>query len=451
MGVEKRTPRKPESGTQGGGQTLDATDILNQDNESGKTFAGMTDEEFKKCAATERLKAARERKDPFALVKPFSEIVAVAITWLWLFKIAIGKFTLFAGDPGLGKSQGTLDIAARASLGKPFPDGSPCPLGDTIILTSEDDPADTIRPRLDALEADVKRIHILQGERLADGNVKSMDMKKVGTLKDAIYQIEAKGHNFLLLVIDPVDSFLGGSDSNSNEEVREALDGLCALAERQKFAVLGIKHLNKSKNDPAYRVGGSIAFTAKARAVWVFTEDKKTGRHLFLPLKNNLGPSGGGFQYSIQVRDTGGITAPFISWEGQADDDIKDVLNPYVQFRERAAPEQEAALEVLQEAGNSMTTGEIAEALGKTPQGTYNVLKKLEKKGKITSPKYGHWEVTSVTSVTSIKPPSVSGLSKVTPPHLSSVSDVSSVTSPVSTPEGKPTVPSGSETGPEIW
>ena len=287
-------------------------------------------------------------------------------------------------------------------MGKPFPDGSPCLVGDTIILTSEDDPADTIRPRLDALEADITRIHILQGERLADGSTKPIDMKKVGAIKDAVYQIEAKGHDFRLLVVDPVDSFLAGADSNSNEEVREALDGLCALAERQKFAFLGIKHLNKSKNDPAYRVGGSIAFTARARSVWVFTEDKKTGRHLFLPLKNNLGPAGGGLQYSIQIKDTGGITAPFLSWEGPAEDDIKEVLNPYVQYHERAAPEQEAALSVLQEAGRSMTTKEISEVLDKSPQGTYNVLKKLEEKGKITSPKHGHWEV--YTRIYTFKP-----------------------------------------------
>jgi DNA-binding IclR family transcriptional regulator len=87
------------------------------------------------------------------------------------------------------------------------------------------------------------------------------------------------------------------------------------------------------------------------------------------------------------------------------------------------APEQEAVLELLQDHGLSMSTGEIAEALGKTSQNTYNILNRLKKQGKIISPKYGRWEVT-LTSYTS---PSEDGLTQVTQPFLKSVS-VSSVT-----------------------
>ncbi len=44
-------------------------------------------------------------------------------TWLWPGRIARGKITLLAGDPGLGKSLVALDIAARLSRGAPWPDG----------------------------------------------------------------------------------------------------------------------------------------------------------------------------------------------------------------------------------------------------------------------------------------------------------------------------------------
>ena len=350
----------------------------------------MTDQQI----AAERRKLNIDRKQPTAMLKPFSEIAPEPIAWLWKDRIALGKLTIYAGDPGLGKSQGTLDLAARLSLGKPFPDGTPCMTGDSIILTSEDDPGDTIRPRLDALGADVSRINILKGERAPDGSIKPMTLLKVNTFMDAVYQIREKGHSFYLFIIDPLDSFLDGGDSNSNEEVRAVLDGICSLAEKEHFAIVGIKHLNKGNGNAAYRVGGSIAFTAKARSVWVFTEDKEAGRRLFLPQKNNLGPGGGGFQYSIQQKDTGGIIAPFISWEGPADDDLQEVLNPSGARRERAAPEAEAVLQVLQEANGDMSTGEIAEALGKTSQNIYNILNRLKAQGKVTSPKYGRWEVT---------------------------------------------------------
>jgi RecA-family ATPase len=332
-----------------------------------------------------------------AIIKPFSEIAPERIIWLWKNHIALGKLTVYAGDPGLGKSQGSLDLAARLSLGKDFPDGTGCMTGDTIILTSEDDPADTIRPRLDALGADVSRIHIIKGESTPDGKIKPMNLKKVFVFLDAVEQIRNKGHDFYLLIVDPLDSFLDGADGNSNEEVRAALDGLCSLAEKEKFAIVGIKHLNKTKNDAAYRVGGSIAWTAKARSVWVFTEDKETGRRLFLPQKNNLAPPDGGFQYSIQQKDTGGIIAPFIQWGDKADDKLHEVLNPQPQGNRERAPEQDAVLKVLKEAGRVMKTGEIAAALGKREQAISNTLSRLKDKGEVVKVDYAYWGIEGVS------------------------------------------------------
>jgi hypothetical protein len=74
-----------------------------------------------------------------------------SIQWLWPGRVAIGKLTLLAGDPGLGKSLVTLDMAARVSQGAAWPDtDEPTAPGGVVLLSAEDDPADTIRPRLDA-------------------------------------------------------------------------------------------------------------------------------------------------------------------------------------------------------------------------------------------------------------------------------------------------------------
>ncbi|MBI1826915.1 MAG: AAA family ATPase [Planctomycetes bacterium] len=58
------------------------------------------------------------------------------VSWLWPGRIALGKLTLIAGDPGLGKSFLTLDIAARVSCGSPWPDlrDKPNPPGGVILL-----------------------------------------------------------------------------------------------------------------------------------------------------------------------------------------------------------------------------------------------------------------------------------------------------------------------------
>jgi RecA-family ATPase len=79
------------------------------------------------------------------------------VTWLWPGRIPRGKLVVLDGDPGVGKSTLTLTIAAKVSTGSPFPDGARPERGDVILLSAEDDIADTIRPRLEAAGADLNR------------------------------------------------------------------------------------------------------------------------------------------------------------------------------------------------------------------------------------------------------------------------------------------------------
>ena len=89
----------------------------------------------------------------------FADIEPTAVQWLWHHRIPLGRLTLVVGRPGEGKSFFTMELAAHVSTAKDFPDGSSCPSGSVLIVSAEDDPADTIRPRLDAAGADVNRIH----------------------------------------------------------------------------------------------------------------------------------------------------------------------------------------------------------------------------------------------------------------------------------------------------
>ena len=54
-----------------------------------------------------------------------ADVPAAEVDWLWPGRIAVGKVTLLAGDPGLGKSLVTLDMAARVSTGAPWPTSWP--------------------------------------------------------------------------------------------------------------------------------------------------------------------------------------------------------------------------------------------------------------------------------------------------------------------------------------
>ncbi len=263
---------------------------------------------------------------PSAIMRPFSEIKPEILKWLWPGRIPLGKLTLLIGDPDRGKSVCSIDIAAHVSRGASFPDGAACEQGPVIIASAEDDPADTIRPRLDYAGADVARVHILEGMciTLSDSSTveRAFDLETgIAALEDALSRIRG----VRLIIIDPISAYLGGSDSNTNAEVRGVLAPLAALAAKYGVAVLCITHLRKSAGPAVHRAIASIAFVAAARAVWAIASDPSDpDRRLMLAVKQNLAPSIGGLAFRIGARN--GL--PYVDWEsGTVSLTADDVLN----------------------------------------------------------------------------------------------------------------------------
>jgi hypothetical protein len=91
------------------------------------------------------------------------------VEWLWPRRVPLGKLTIFAGPGGLGKTFVCTDMIARVTQGDAWPDspGAPNPVGSSLFVTTEDDPADTIVPRLIAAGADLNRVHVLAPEVLS--------------------------------------------------------------------------------------------------------------------------------------------------------------------------------------------------------------------------------------------------------------------------------------------
>lgn len=243
----------------------------------------------------------------------FADIPVESLRWLWDQRIPAGKLTIFAGDPGQGKSLATIDIAARVSRGDVFPDGCRAGTGDSIILSCEDDARDTIAPRLRAARAVVARIHRVKAVRvtLADGATGEStfnferDMEKLDVALGRIPNVK-------LLIVDPLSAYMGHVDTHRDAEIRRVLAPLADLAARRHLAVIGIMHLKKSETSALLRVSGSIAFVAAARAVWVFGEDPDAPENrVMVPAKNNLAARGSGLAYRVEAEPG---AAPRITW-----------------------------------------------------------------------------------------------------------------------------------------
>lgn len=235
------------------------------------------------------------------------------IAWLWQPRIALGKVTLFSGNPGQGKSQLTAYLAACTSRGDPFIDGQPCPRGSVIMIACEDDVADTIRPRLEAAGADLAKVHILNAVRhREDGNKEGKGEKRqrlsdphAFNLADGLEGLRAmidEIGDVKLIVLDPVSAYLSGADSHKNAEVRELLLPVQQLAAEKEIALVLVTHLNKASGmDAMARSMGSIAFVAAARAAHLVHRDPADQRRrLFLPVKNNIGIEGEGLAFTIE-------------------------------------------------------------------------------------------------------------------------------------------------------
>ena len=208
------------------------------------------------------------------------------VRWLWEKRIPFGKLTIFDGDPDVGKSVVTIDIAARVSTGRGFPDGARCedPMN-VAIANVEDGVADTIVPRLMAAGADLERVQIIQGLRDGKGGRRLLDIPgDVGALEKFVEE-----HDIKLLIIDPVLTMLGG-DANKDQDARKALAPLRDMAEQTGCAVIAVRHLNKSVGLKAIqRGGGNMGLIGVARAGSFFAKDPEDdGRRVMALHKSNL-------------------------------------------------------------------------------------------------------------------------------------------------------------------
>jgi DNA polymerase I-like protein with 3'-5' exonuclease and polymerase domains len=260
-----------------------------------------------------------------------SEVKMRAIVWLWSNRFAIGKIGIVAGLPDEGKGQILCYIAARITRGLEWPNGEGrSPQGNVLILSAEEDPQDSLVPRLAAAGADLECIHFINMVRDHDektGQPRKRMFSLVSDLEKLRRKIVQVG-NVVAVLIDPMSAYFGVGqvDSYRDTDVRAVLGPLKDLAEEMRCAIISIMHFNKKADitNALLRVSNSMAFVGLPRHVYSVVADVENMRKLFVRAKNNDAAEGDNqtMAYHFDVREVGfdvelgtPIRAPFIEWE----------------------------------------------------------------------------------------------------------------------------------------
>lgn len=254
-----------------------------------------------------------------------AHVKAERVRWLWRGWLPRGKLIVIDGDPGLGKSTATLDLAARFSTASPLPDGTQLdgPVN-TILMSAEDSIADTIRPRLEAAGADLDRITVFRGINEIDGPRPPDLPADLDKLESLIVE-----ENASLVVVDPLMAFLGGRiDAHVDQDVRRALHALSAVAERTDVGIILVRHLNKAPGGNAlYRGGGSIGIIGAARAGMLVAPDPSDEhRRILACTKSNLAEKPKSLAYRLLSDEEHDCAR--IQWDGESNLTADALLSP---------------------------------------------------------------------------------------------------------------------------
>ena len=219
------------------------------------------------------------------------EVQSKEVNWLWYPYIPYGKITIIQGDPGEGKTTLALRLAALLSKGEalPYDDTEREPVK-IIYQTAEDGLEDTIKPRLEAAEADCTQIKVIDESEAA---LSMLDER----IEKAIIEVGAR-----VVILDPIQAYVGANiNMNNANEVRNVMAQLGRIAEKYDCAILLVGHMNKgSGNKSSYRGLGSIDFQASARSVLIVGRIKDNPQvRVMVQDKSSLAPEGEAIAFEL--------------------------------------------------------------------------------------------------------------------------------------------------------
>jgi AAA domain len=300
--------------------------------------SGIPDSNGSTPTAAEPVKAKPQR----LVVVIADAVTGERVRWVWHSWLPLGKLTVLDGDPDVGKSTLSLDIAARITRGGAMPDGtSGVASANVVLLSAEDDMNDTIIWRLMAAGAELRRVSHIQAALDGPEEVPLTIPRDLELIEQHVIE-----RNAALVIVDVLYEYLDEKiDSHKDSSVRRALGHVRGLAQRTGAAVLALRHFKKEGTEKAiYRGGGSIGIIGAARSGWAvaYHPDDESVRVL-VSVKSNLALRPTALTYKLVAHDE--YPCAYVDWRGAIEISADQLLNPSERKR---TEEYEEASTVMQ-------------------------------------------------------------------------------------------------------
>jgi hypothetical protein len=258
----------------------------------------------------------------------YAAVKVEQISWIFRNLLALKKATALVGEPGGGKSLFTVDLAARITRGRGFPDGAKIeiPPSSVLMLNSEDGAGDTIKPRFLAAGGDPKRLYQIilpmgvQFSVDADDDMRRLDEQLVAH------------PDIRCIIIDPI---LQHVISEKEQDVRRGVSTLLGLLQKHNIALLYVCHFNKvaGKNlsSPLDKLSGAKAWVGLPRFVFAIMPDSRLSPpvHYLICAKHNISAGSRSQSFAIESASEGTKISdiPRIRWTGESDISMVTLLN----------------------------------------------------------------------------------------------------------------------------
>lgn len=248
--------------------------------------------------------------EPQIELKQLSEIAPEKLDWVWANVIPQGALSLITGEPGVGKSLFTLEVAAAVTRGDrgPHDETQGVPAG-VILFSGQDDLAKTIRPRLEAAGANVSLIYALSsrvrpvnGDSAKTSEPSSIADSHLSILDSELQRLQGEGIRVRLAVIDPMIAFAGPDFQNA--DAADIVTRLAELAARRHVAIVIVSDAGSAIVGANVFHGTAIgrAMARTARSTWTIVRDQyEQKRRILFPIKTNLCEEAHTMAYSVRA------------------------------------------------------------------------------------------------------------------------------------------------------